>query len=784
MSVNSDSGNEPSDYNNLFEELVNHIPVGIQIFDKNGLTVFINEAQLDFLVLKDASAAVGQFNVLTDPFSKSNGSAEFYKKVYKTKKEDFRKFEVNFNIQSNKWQTAFGKRYIKEHVTPILFSANEISFVFATIVDITEDEESNSEPFNREQRFRSIFENAVAGIAFTDSNGGIILANKSFENITGYGSNEIIGKRFSDITYHDDLEKESELVRCAIESKTDTCRLEKRYVRKDKTVVWVDVSIAVIRDKNDVPINFVGVVKDINLKKQAESELADTHEFNKTIIDTSPVGIVTVDVSGQIIFANRRAENLLGLSKENIRQRAYNAPDWKITDFNGLPFPEQELPFIRVMKEMRPVHNVQHAIELTNGEKIFLSINASPQIGPDSEFSGMIATIENITSKVKADIKIKENNNFLNAIISNAAEGLCVCHNCENYPFVNFTVWNDEMTSITGYTMQEINNLGWYQTLYPDPEVRERAMNRMTNMRLGDNITGEEWLITRKGNKQRLVSIASSIISVQGDEVHVMALINDITEKQKTKTELERVNKNLKELNDSKDRFLAILAHDLKGPLGASFSLSELLHEKIKNGDFENAIEHMNQIRNSVKRSFDLLNDLLEWSIAQTNKADFNPIEINLENIIDKTIEALAVVSTGKSIRIYKEITNETSVIADEDMIFTIIRNLISNAIKYSLEGGEIKIKVVGREKEMLVSVIDEGVGIEKTRLEKLFRIDENISTPGTSNEKGTGLGLLLCKELVEYHNGKIWVESEVRKGAIFNFSIPKEKRGVESTPL
>ncbi|MBN1115761.1 MAG: PAS domain S-box protein [Bacteroidales bacterium] len=759
----------------FLQQLIDKLPVGIQIFDISGLTRFINKKQVELLGIEDNNIAVGKFNVLTDPYSVANGSALFYKEVFKEKKTVIRNFTADFNIEENNWDTVKGKRYFHECAFPILDEYGNMQRVVAVLSDFTDDKLSNEELLNSERRFRSIFENAVSGIAFTDTHGNIILSNKSFQNLIGYNSDELIQKKFSDITHEEDRQKEADLMRCAIESKEDSCRMEKRYITKAGAIVWVDISIAVIRDGNETPVNYVAVLKDITNKKRTITELSEANAFNKMIVETSPVGIVSVNANGEITFANKRAELLLGLTKDDIKQLNYNAPAWKITDIDGGPFPENQLPFVRVMETKLPVNNIRHAIEWPNGERVYLSINARPQLDENENFKGIVASIEDISDKLEAENLIKSKNAFLNAIILNAAEGLCVCHNCKEYPFVKFTVWNDKMMKLTGYSMEEINKLGWYQTLYQDTEMREKAMKRMQNMRMGDDIAGEEWLITRKDKQKRIVSIATSIISIDGDEVNVMALMNDVTEKHNTKTAIEEANKKLKEINDSKDRFFEILAHDLKGPLGASLALSKHLYENSEEHKIEEDTKtFIGNIHESVQRSYSLLEDLLDWSQAQTHKTEFNPQQLNLIAVIEQSIDALADVAKNKHINIQIDSKQYHKLVADEKMIRTVLRNLINNAIKYSSPGGKVFIKVQNLDNQSVISVIDNGIGIESDRLKFLFRMNKSISTKGTADEKGTGLGLLLCKELVNYHKGKIWAESKTGVGSSFSFSIPQ----------
>ena len=171
----------------------------------------------------------------------------------------------------------------------------------------------------------------------------------------------------------------------------------------------------------------------------------------------------------------------------------------------------------------------------------------------------------------------------------------------------------------------------------------------------------------------------------------------------------------------------------------------------------------------------DLLTNLLEWSRSQTGKIEFKPEYFELVGFIEETIPVFVDIAKQKSIIIKRSLPYNILGFADKHMISTVLRNLIFNAIKFTKTGGEIIVSAQREQNDVIVSVKDNGVGITKERLDKLFRIDESESTPGTNNEQGTGLGLILCKEFVEKHGGRIWVESEENKGTVFSFTLPEK---------
>lgn len=240
----------------------------------------------------------------------------------------------------------------------------------------------------------------------------------------------------------------------------------------------------------------------------------------------------------------------------------------------------------------------------------------------------------------------------------------------------------------------------------------------------------------------------------------------------KTK-EISELNQKLYHLNNTKDKFFSIIAHDLRSPFNSIIGFSELLMEQIRDKNYEGIEEYAVIIQNSSQRTMDLLKNLLDWARLKTGNTEFIAVEFVLNELVTETIELLNDAASQKSIQILNKTKRELFIHADKSMIGTILRNLISNAIKFSNEGGQITISTEKHDDQTVLSVSDTGVGISKKDQLRMFRIEENFSLKGTQNEKGTGLGLILCKEFIEKYGGKIWVESEEGKGSKFFFTLP-----------
>ncbi len=246
-----------------------------------------------------------------------------------------------------------------------------------------------------------------------------------------------------------------------------------------------------------------------------------------------------------------------------------------------------------------------------------------------------------------------------------------------------------------------------------------------------------------------------------------------IVEHKRAELALEESEKHLRELNATKDMLFSIIAHDLRSPFNNIVGFSEILIEKMAIKDCDAVVKFAGIINSSSKKAMDLLTNLLEWASLQTGRMVYHPQNIDIELVVNDVLEILSEAAKLKKISITKALPKNSLVCADRNMIKTVLRNLISNAIKFTHPGGQIIISSQQEQNESVFTVRDTGIGIKKETMIKLFRVDESISTKGTNNEKGTGLGLVLCKEFVEKHGGRIWANSEAGKGSSFCFSVP-----------
>lgn len=337
-------------------------------------------------------------------------------------------------------------------------------------------------------------------------------------------------------------------------------------------------------------------------------------------------------------------------------------------------------------------------------------------------------------------------------------------------------------------SIDELKNIDITKDIYLHPEDRKRFTQELIKNGFvkdfeieikklnGEIVTVLETSTAVKNNKGEIIGyrgILRDISDRKRNEANLKHLIEKLESLNK---ELKKSEEELKNINASKDKFFSILAHDLRSPFSSLLSFSEFLYQDIEELSKEEIKTFAENIHEAAKNVFSLLENLLQWSRIQTGKIPYKPKHFNIYNCVNKVINLLSNNAAMKKIILINNVDSEHSVYADEDMIFSVLQNLLSNAIKFTQESGEIILNSSKKENELEISVTDNGVGIKEEDLDKLFRIDAQFTTAGTNAEKGSGLGLIICKEMVEKNKGKIWVKSKQGEGTTFTFSLPINK--------
>ena len=273
------------------------------------------------------------------------------------------------------------------------------------------------------------------------------------------------------------------------------------------------------------------------------------------------------------------------------------------------------------------------------------------------------------------------------------------------------------------------------------------------------------------------------IIAQDAVEEHAFQVNTMNIKLMESEEKLKNLNQELNELNASKDKFFSIIAHDLRNPFTSLLCLSEMLKDEIASFSVDELQSMATNFYNAVQRLYKLLENLLEWARIQQGKIENQPEEFNILSLAKQSVGVHATTAAQKEINLYVTslgISEDDTAYADMKIIDTILRNLISNAIKFTQRGGTVEVTVSKYDGDsFLIAVKDDGVGISEENLKHLFAIDSKISTRGTEGEPSTGLGLILCKELIEKSKGILWAESLPDEGSEFSFTVAKFKKEI-----
>lgn len=359
--------------------------------------------------------------------------------------------------------------------------------------------------------------------------------------------------------------------------------------------------------------------------------------------------------------------------------------------------------------------------------------------------------------------------NYVENIIKSMADTLIVINADEN---ATIRTINNATVNLLGYERPELVGSSIDSIL--DSSILESVKKK--TMSDSNHLSKVETNYRTKSGEEIPVSISATVLkNTHGEIEGAIYVARDIRQQKEAERKIKEYVEQLKQLNASKDRFFSIIAHDLRNPFTGVLGFADILAKDAHELNPDEIKKFSSGLYSQSKAIFDLLENLLEWSRIQTGSMKYNPANINLCEFVNELMGVFSSLVSQKKIALNINCDSGIIVFADENMLSTVFRNLISNAIKFTNKAGSIFIDAKELDDKFIeVSVKDTGVGIPLVDREKLFKIDEHLSTKGTNNEEGTGLGLILCKDLVVKNGGQINMESEVGKGTVFKFTVPK----------
>lgn len=478
----------------------------------------------------------------------------------------------------------------------------------------------------------------------------------------------------------------------------------------------------------------------------------------KKAFETTEVGITITDNDGRIVYSNPADAAMHGYTVEEVIGRPSNIFASKIIhqprnrkspDFKNFVNWKRETTNIRQDGSEFPVTLISNVIKDTDGHNI-----------------GMVVICEDISERKQAEEELRR----LSRAVEQSSTMILITDAEGTIEFVN-----PAFCAHTGFRPDEVlgQNLRLLKSNEHEPAFYEQLWQTITS-----NQTWHGEVINRKKNGDLYWEMCTitPIKDPSGDTSHFIAVKNDITKRKEMELALKESEQNLRELNATKDKFFSIIGHDLKNPLTVLMGYSEMMLQLTGSISPEDLLAMLTELNKSSNLLYKLIENLLEWSRVQTGRIAFEPEPVDLHALVDHVFSLLEPSAMAKKITLSTNSQVNNWVYADQNMINTVLRNLVSNAIKFTRENGDVSVHIEALEDFMEVAVIDNGVGIPESELPKLFRIDMNYTTVGTANEEGTGLGLILCQEFVAKHHGTITVQSVENQGSTFRITLPKTK--------
>jgi PAS domain S-box-containing protein len=739
-------------------------------------------------------------------------------------------FCTNKNIKDSNepWFWEYYNPVLKTHFyimdRKIQWSDNqEVRFEMA--IDITERKKAEIEI----KKLNIAIEQNPATIVITDLSGNIEYTNPAFEKTTGYTKEEAIGKNPRILkTEKTSPEVYKELWKTITRGKTwhgqfvNKTKSGKEYIEK--------AIIAPIFDNEGKKIRYVAIKEDITEKVNIENRIKRNEE--KLRQSEEKYRLIAENASDVIWILNLSQKKFTYISPSVYNLRGYTPEEALNQDINQSLTPESAQKVLNSISEILPAFLANPAEETKkvyqdelqqpckDGSIIWIETSTRYQFNADNEVE-VIGISRNIDDRKKHEqliakrlryeenLALFSNTLMLNEtdVITKSLKYLLDAANCARvYIFENFM---DSENQLSMKQTHEVCAKGVEPQLHI-PELQhliyqkdgferwyeELPKNNIISGIVADFPAKEREILSAYGLKSIMVIpiwVDGKWFGFMGfDEINEeknwdsedVDLLRTSSEmlglyisNQLSKTNLLHTNKELEEAVATKDRFISILGHDLKSPFTSIMGFSDLIVNDNENYNLQDVRRFASLIHGSAKQAFNLLDNMLGWAKSQRDETPFNPKQTNLLEIIDETYSFVNNTAMAKNINLAKSVFEPIYVEVDKEMIKTVIRNLISNAIKYTHANGTIVISANKKENNVEIEVEDNGTGMNETTKNSLFKIGKTTSIKGTAGEKGTGFGLLLCKDFVDKHNGQIRVESQLGKGSRFIVTIPLQQK-------
>jgi PAS domain S-box-containing protein len=601
----------------------------------------------------------------------------------------------------------------------------------------------------------AFIENSGDSLWGVDSDMRVVFFNQNFANLLTKvsGCKVEINKYFPDLCLLDRQKIWIDRILRALKNESFTVF---DVIKSGEKSFYIEIQFKPVLDNENV----VGVVcqaTDHTNQKLNETSLLESEEMFRRIFDHAHIAI-SIQTKDKILLVNKAWEKITGYSQGEINLISpidLVHPDKRVQISN--------LDIERLGGRETPENYEFHLITKDQKEK-WIDLHASL-----IKIEGKNAVLlmgSDITQKKETENLVKK----LSAAVTNSPSSIVIT---DKNAFIEYV--NPHFCQFTGYSFDEV--------IGKDPKILQSGNTPVETYKdMWKTILKKQVWVGEFENKKKNGEIywenarIAPLIGANDEITNFVAVKEDITEMKFAQKKLLETANELREMNAKKDKFFSIIAHDLRSPFVGLMELSRLLYTNIQEMEPQRVEYFLKLLNESSQNVFHLLENLLEWSKTQTGRIEYQPSKINLRAVAEESFNLILLNAQNKEIGLFNRIDINLWVLADRNMLLTIIRNLIGNAWKYTPRGGQISISSdvsASEPGKVKIIVTDTGVGIPVNVQNKIFKIEENYSTPGTEKEKGSGLGLILCKEFVEKHGGRIWCQSDGKNGTTFLFTIP-----------
>jgi PAS domain S-box-containing protein len=702
----------------------------------------------------------------------TNDGVNTIKSIIRSKMINYNQADNDYYIEMIEQPCKDGSAIWTEVVGKLFIDRKDNKFKFLGVSrDISQRLQSELE---LNKLFRATDESPI-GIFITDNNGNIEYVNNKYCEITGYKKYELIGKSPKIMkSGKQNVEFYSDLWNTIING--NEWRGEFINKKKDGSHYIESAIITPIIDENNKITHFISIKEDITESRRIQQALIESENRLQIMIETSPDGIVTTSYDGIITTASQQFHLMLGyenqselIGKSLLDFISINDINKVISHFNSVLSTESNSPIDCILIKK-------------DGTNFYAGIKSNLMADKRIESNGIISIIRDISQKKMLEFDSQRFSNRLNSIIHTSPDGITTT----NLDGLVISASKQAIRMFNYDSEDELINKSFFDLIHPD--YHEMANYIHGEILQGVSYGSSEYMAIKKDGTLFFIEINVTLLPDEfGNPTQILLITRDITERKYAEEalkegiqqknhlikELEKTSNQLTHTIATKDKFFSIIAHDLKNPLGNYRALANMLYESYQEYTDDERLELIEIIRASSENIYQLLENLLDWARAQKGQIKYIPDNFDISFAVNLTINVLLLSAQNKNITLVNEIPPGTFIIADVNLLTTVLRNLISNAIKFTNENGNINVSAIINEFDTIIAVKDDGCGMNSNTIDKLFRIDTNFSTLGTKKESGTGLGLILCKEFLDLHNGQIWAESDGENGSTIYFTIP-----------